>query len=311
MHNLPASLRSLCWARAIAWLLGTVSLSITANIATGQAPPPADYPNGRLLVEPLGLKKVIDSSSVLIIDVREAAEYQKGHLPDAIWLDAARWTNESRKPGALENAEIWSELAGAAGIRSDTTVVVYDQSITSNAARIWWLTKYIGHPDARMLNGGIEAWRKAGGATGTDEIKIVASKFEPKFQSEMLANRAMVQAMVGKADSCLLDTRSAAEFTGEQAVGARGGRVPGAKHLEWSELLDPHGRFKSADELTKLFAERNLTDNQRVVTYCQSGGRASVDAFALELMGFRRVRNYYGSWADWSANNSSPIEKDK
>jgi thiosulfate/3-mercaptopyruvate sulfurtransferase len=206
---------------------------------------------------------------------------------------------------------LWSDLVGSLGVRRQVPVVVYDETVTPNAARVWWLLRYVGHPDVRLLNGGIAAWRASGGTIGMDDVPIVESRFEPAFQSKLLADRARVQQLIGQSGSCVLDSRSTAEFTGEQAQGPRGGRVPGAKHLEWNQFLDDRGRFKPAEEIAKLLAARKLTDDQSVVTYCQSGGRASLDALALELMGFKDVRNYYGSWAEWSADAKLPVEKGK
>ena len=108
----------------------------------------------------------------------------------------------------------------------------------------------------------------------------------------------------------IVDARSVAEYCGEETKAKRGGSLPGARHLEWSDLLDKTTkRFKSAEELGKLFQERSLNLDQPSVTYCQSGGRASVMTFALELMGAKDVRNYYKSWAEWGDADDTPIVK--
>ena len=106
----------------------------------------------------------------------------------------------------------------------------------------------------------------------------------------------------------VLDTRSRGEYTGEDVKGSRAGRVPGAVHLEWVELLDESGRFKKPAELRALLAERGIKDNGPVVTYCYSGGRASVAAFAFELLGRPQVKNYYCSWQEWSAAGQTPVQ---
>jgi thiosulfate/3-mercaptopyruvate sulfurtransferase len=292
----------------------TIVAVVTASDAVfvvGQEPPPAAYPNGKLLVEPSDLKESIDTSSVLVIDVRPVDVYRQGHLPDAVSLDIEQMTKQSRQPGALKDVKLWTELVGSLGVQADKPVVIYDDTVTPNAARAWWLLRYVGHPDVRLLNGGLAGWKASGGSLGRDDVRVTRSKFEPKFQSHMLADAETVRQVIGQSGTCLIDSRTASEYTGQQAQGPRGGRVPGAKHLEWKEFLDAHGRFKSADEIAKLLVKRKVFAGETAITYCQSGGRASLDAFALELMGFKNVKNYYGSWSEWSADEKLPVEKGK
>ena len=266
------------------------------------------YPNAKLLVEARSLKDVGTALAMRILDVRSADAYHQGHIPGAVRLDAEQWMVRSRQPNGLEDARLWTELVGSLGIDTRTAAVVYDNAVTPTAARVWWLLRYVGHPDVRLLNGGLTAWREGGGLISREEPKITATKFEPKFQKQMLADRELVRQAIGQAATCLIDSRSTPEYTGQKAQGPRGGRVPGARHLEWTIFLDERGRFKPAAELAKLLAEHKIAANQTTVTYCQSGGRAAPDAFALELMGYKDVKNYYGSWAEWSADAKLPIE---
>jgi thiosulfate/3-mercaptopyruvate sulfurtransferase len=297
--------------RSLIWT--TIAIVTTGELAVtvAQEPPPAAYPNGKLLVEPSSLGKSIDSSSVLVVDVRPIDQYRTGHLPDAVPLDIDLWTTRSRQPGALKDAKLWAELARSLGVEADKPVVVYDETVTPNAARAWWLLRYVGHPDVRLLNGGLAGWKASGGKLGDDDVPIAKTKFEPKFQSQMLADAETVQSVIGKSGTCLVDSRTAAEFTGQQAQGPRGGRVPGAKHVEWKEFLDARGNLKPADDIAKVLTERKISADETAITYCQSGGRSAFDAFALELMGFKNVKNYYGSWSEWSANEKLPVEKGK
>jgi thiosulfate/3-mercaptopyruvate sulfurtransferase len=288
-----------------------VVMACEAAVVAGQEPPPAAYPNGKLLVEPTDLKKSIDSSSVLVVDVRPPDAYRQGHLPDAVSLDIEQLTKQSRQPGALKDAKLWAELVGSVGIQPDKPVVIYDETVTPNAARAWWLLRYVGHPDVRLLNGGLVGWKASGGTLGRDEVRVTRSKFIPKFQSHMLADAETVRTVIGQSGSCLVDSRTTAEYTGQQAQGPRGGRVPGAKHLEWKEFLDARGQFKPANEIAQLLVKRKISADEPAITYCQSGGRAALDAFALELMGFKNVKNYYGSWSEWSADEKLPVEKGK
>jgi thiosulfate/3-mercaptopyruvate sulfurtransferase len=269
---------------------------------------PMQYPNAKILAEARELLDSQAAAAMRILDVRAADAYRKGHIPGAVWIDAEQWAARSRQAGTLQDARVWSELVGSLGIDAETPVVVYDETVTPTAARIWWLLRYAGHPNVRLLNGGLAAWREADGAITTDQPKIAATKFEPRLQKQMLADQDFVRRLVGQPDACLIDARSLAEYTGQRAQGPRGGRVPGSKHLEWSNFLDERGRIKPPAELAKLLEDRHIASDQTAVTYCQSGGRAALDAFVLDLMGFKDVKNYYGSWAEWSADEQAPIE---
>ena len=109
-----------------------------------------------------------------------------------------------------------------------------------------------------------------------------------------------------------MDARSAKEFCGDDVRAKRGGAIPGAKHLEWTDLLDPRtGKFKPAPELAKVFADAGIDPSKPTTTYCQSGGRASVLAFGLELMGGKDVRNYYRSWNEWGNDPDTPVATPK
>jgi len=162
----------------------------------------------------------------------------------------------------------------------------------------------------RLLNGGWKAWKDSGGVAAVDEPKVEPTTPKLQAQSDRLATKDQVlQSLKDKAFQ-IVDARSQGEYCGEVAHAKKGGSIPEARQLEWSDLIDAKTqRFKPAPELAKLFADRNIKVDQPVTTYCQSGGRASVMAFGLELMGADKVRNYYKSWAEWGNDENTPIVK--
>jgi thiosulfate/3-mercaptopyruvate sulfurtransferase len=150
-----------------------------------------------------------------------------------------------------------------------------------------------------------------GGKVEKGEVKPEPVAVKVKPQRERLATREQIQAGLGVPSfGQILDTRSQEEFCGTTETAKRNGTIPGARHLEWSETFDSKtGRFKSAAELARLFKEAGIDPSKPATTFCQSGGRASVLAFALELMGGKEVRNYYRSWAEWGNDDKTPIVK--
>jgi thiosulfate/3-mercaptopyruvate sulfurtransferase len=113
---------------------------------------------------------------------------------------------------------------------------------------------------------------------------------------------------LGKPEVAILDTRSDAEYFGEAVRAKRGGAIPGAVHLEWTNNLDADGRFKPAAELGAMYASAGITPDREVVTYCQGGYRAAHAYLALRILGYPRVRNYTGSWKEWGDREDLPLE---
>lgn len=266
------------------------------------------YPRGELLMEPAQLQQA-PADEFVVLDVRSQEEYRQGHIPGAHRVDVGAWKEAfavDKDPGA------WAERIGELGITRDSTVVLYDQGLSSNAARIWWILRYWGVEDARLLNGGWAQWKATGGDVQTETPQSPEPvEFEPAPNENRLATLSSLLDQLDFASLQILDVRSEAEFCGiAQRSNQRGGAIPGATNLEWSELIDPETqRFKTADELRQLFASKGVDLDQPLTTHCQSGGRASVMAFALELMGADKVRNYYAGWSEWGNTDQTPVVK--
>ena len=111
-----------------------------------------------------------------------------------------------------------------------------------------------------------------------------------------------------RAGGVIVDTRSDGEYTGQVVRSARGGAIPGAVHLEWTNNLDANGFFKPADELKEMYAERNITPEKDVIPHCQGAYRSAHTYLALRLIGYPKVRNYLGSWGEWGNRPDLPIE---
>lgn len=261
------------------------------------------YPHADLLIEPSELAKVVPAKKVQLLDTRSKAKYDAGHIPGAVGVDVAAW----RKAFAAgPDKDAWTKLLGGLGLDVTAPVVVYGDDVRE-AARAWWILRYWGFKDARLLNGGWAAWKSADGAVSREAQAVKPTEPKLTAHADRLATKGQVLDFLKGKDHQIIDTRSEKEYCGDQKLAKRGGSIPGAKNLEWSDLLDKDGRFKSADELRKLFQEHGVSLKEPAVTFCQSGGRASVAAFALELMGAKDVRNYYRSWNEWGNDPDTPI----
>jgi thiosulfate/3-mercaptopyruvate sulfurtransferase len=211
----------------------------------------------KLLAKPAG--------GLRLLDVRSTKDFAAGHVPGAVRVDAAAWTRKSRAEGGLEDLDHWARAVGELGVTNDTHVVLYGDPLT-DTARVWWLLKYLGHEKLSLLDGSWRLWQDEKRAVETTAARVEPAKFAPRPQSSCLARVNDVKGAAGKDDVVLLDVRSEAEFSGKTG-GERSGHIPGAKHLEWKELLLPDGRFKKRDDLVRLFRDRGLDPLKTIVPY--------------------------------------------
>lgn len=265
-----------------------------------------DYPRGELLAEPATLAKAEAIADVIPLDVRSEEAYAEGHIPGARRVDPDAWKAAF---GDGEDAAGWSERIGGLGIAPQSRVVVYSDKLPS-AARVWWILRYWGVDKVQLLDGGWSAWQAAEGPTSTDVPTVESVRFTAVARPERLATKDYILGKLEEGGMQVVDSRTSDEHCGIDLNGnLRGGAIPGAKHLDWTELVDPDtGRFLPADALRAKFADAGIALDRPSVAHCQSGGRSSVMTFAMELLGADRVRNYYRSWAEWGNAEDTPIE---
>jgi thiosulfate/3-mercaptopyruvate sulfurtransferase len=275
---------------------------------------PADggtYPQADLLVEAGQLAQPQFAAKFVILDARPREKYDDGHIPNAGWVDANVW---ARAFDHGQDSQEWSQRIGSRGVGAKTTVIVYDDVFGREAARVWWILRYWGVDDVRLLNGGWKAWTDGHFPVQTSDSPASPVQFVSKARPERLATKERLLASLAGGDGPgtklqIVDARSEREFCGvERMRNPRAGAIPGAKHLDWVDLIDKRTqRFKSPAELRELFASAGIDLNCPTATHCQSGGRASVMAFGMELMGAKDVSNYYPSWAEWSSDPNAPV----
>jgi thiosulfate/3-mercaptopyruvate sulfurtransferase len=268
------------------------------------------YTREKLLIAAVALKEKLNSDSLCLIDVRSAEDFAQGHIPGAVHFDLFGLSLiDTSEPPLKAFMHMIHHVFELRGVSEKKEVVVYENNSGMRAARGLWFLDYFGHPSARMLDGGIQAWKAAGLATTTEVTSPKGASFKISDRREVLATADDVLQSLKNKDVSILDTRSRAEYVGTQIRAARGGAIPGAIHIEWTDNLDPSGKFKSDGELKAMYSRVGITPDKEVISYCQGGYRAAHSYVALRLIGFAKIRNYIGSWKEWGDRADLPIEQ--
>ncbi|MFJ6791858.1 sulfurtransferase [Streptomyces angustmyceticus] len=235
--------------------------------------------------------------------------YEAGHVPGAVYVDLD--SELASPPGTggrhpLPDLDVFADAMRAAGVRADRPVVVYDGGQGWAAARAWWLLRWTGHPDVRVLDGGLAAWEAAGGTLSVDQSTPREGDFTP-VPGGLALLRADDAAAVARR-GVLLDARAGERYRGEvEPIDKVAGHIPGAVSAPTTENVVEGGTvFRDASELAERFASLGATANAEVGVYCGSGVSAAHQVLALAIAGVPAAL-YVGSWSEWSADPARPV----
>jgi len=253
--------------------------------------------NSYAIISPKELSELLTrDKDLLILDVRSTGDYRNEHIPGALNIQKKMLdNNELDYPGMIAPKKQVEEVLSGLGVHPQSHLVIYDDSGDLEAARVWFVLKNYGHNSIRLLDGGFSNWKKDNLAVTDKSEKPGTSdyKFPDDPGNEYYATRDDVKNLEGKPNVVILDVRSDREYSD--------GHIPGALNLNWVNNLDSDKIFKTREELLAQFAKAGINPDNEVVTYCRSGTRASHTAFVLrELLGFKNVKIYDGSWLEWS-----------
>jgi thiosulfate/3-mercaptopyruvate sulfurtransferase len=268
----------------------------------------AAYAHPEQLVETAWVAEHARDVDVRIVDMRMNG-YADGHVPGAVYLAPVAIRDARNPPTFLPTTAAFEEMMARLGISSGTRVVVYDERGGIYAARLWWILSYFGHSNVALMNGGWIKWAAERRAVSADPVVPAAGRFTARPQPRWLATASDVAGAIDKPGVKIVDARTTAEIEGRELRNIRrGGFIPSSIPVYWEDLLDPQEKtFKPADALKQIYEDRGVRPSHEVIAYCQVGMRASVDLFALHLIGYDKLRNYYGSWEEWGNRDDLPI----
>lgn len=250
---------------------------------------------------------VVDSSWHMPSTGRNGREnYRASHIPGARYLDIDEISDTSNSaPHMLPTAEDFASAMERLGIGREDRIVVYDNSPTRTAARGWFMLRHFGADKVAILDGGLGKWLSEGRPTESGDPAPRQARFDPGERG----NDVVAKQDVFGSQAPILDARGKGRFEGaepEPRPGLAAGHIPGARNLPFAELYREDGRFKSIDELRRLFDEAGIDPERPFVATCGSGVTANCLIFAAHLLGNDDTLLYDGSWSEWGADPATP-----
>ncbi|HEX9585245.1 MAG TPA: sulfurtransferase [Gammaproteobacteria bacterium] len=264
-----------------------------------------------LILAPDALAGALKDEGVLVVDLRKAGHYADAHIAGAVHLDFAL-LNASRPPagGLLPDDAALSRVLSDLGVKLSSHVVAYDDEGGGQASRLLWTLDVLGHAEFSLLDGGWDAWAASGLPVETVPVTPAPSLYRARAGGAGRADKAYILSRLGTADFVVVDTRTPAEFRGEDRRAERGGHIPGAINYDWVNAMDSGKarRIRPKEALLEEFSALGITPDKEVVTYCQTHRRSSHTYVVLKSLGYSRLRGYPGSWSEWGNDPGVPVE---
>ena len=252
------------------------------------------------------------------VDYDPKTNYHLGHIPGSVLFDWKKDINDPLNRNIISK-ESCEELLNKSGINQDSTLILYGDFNNWFAAFAFWVFKYYGYEDVRIMNGGRKKWLEEDRSIDKTIPTYQTGNFKASNPDEKIRTYLNhVSESLKSNQSILVDVRSPPEFTGEVTAPAeyptehaqRGGHIPSAINVPWGKAVNEDGTFKSPEDLMKLYKENGIIPEKEVISYCRIGERSSHTWFVLKyLLGYPDVKNYDGSWTEWGNMIGNPIEK--
>lgn len=274
-----------------------------------------------VLFSPKQVQELISTGNAVFIDVRDRKDFDAGHLPGAVNMpDIFTYLAETTEDGLKTLQDKFVDLFSDYGLDGKKTAIIYEDALHTRyggSCRGYWILKYLGYPKVGILDGGLMAWKQAGGTLTTETTKPERTVFPISIQPRLMATYQDVLHALTNPSVKLLDNRDKVEWLAESSspygvdFAPRKGRIPGAVWIEWYDFMkvsDGQASFRSKEDILELAASRGLAPDDDIIIYCFKGARAANTYVALSQAGFKNLRIYMGSWNEWSRNPELPIE---
>ena len=274
--------------------------------------------NHPLLIDTESLQNQLGQPGLVVIDVRGRAAYEfGGHIPGAVHTTWHDYSDPNAVAKGLIDPDMkrMEQRMRALGISDDSQVVIYSNPFDNwgDEGRMFWMLEYLGHTNLRILDGGWVKWVEERRPFEHGRVTPKPGTFTVKTANHTVIAKDELKALVKQShpDTVIVDARSLEEYLGKEVSGIpRAGHIPSAVHLAWNGFLNKNATVKDLEAIKAGLDEKGLQPDKEVICYCTGGVRSSWLYFILKLAGYQKVRNYPGSWWEWSRDFACPVEKD-
>jgi thiosulfate/3-mercaptopyruvate sulfurtransferase len=247
------------------------------------------------------------NKDLVVVDATKASDYAKIHIMKAINIPYAELNKTGDIAGLIKDPNDIAAYLGEKGISNDSEIVVYDEGSNKYASRVYWVLKYVGATNVKILHKDMDEWKGARLRLTKSPTPVKAETFTANVNPAIYAAMSEVKSGLNKSNVVLVDCRAANEYDG--SIETSKGHLPGAVNMEFKEVLKANGDFKSKVELQELAKKFNLTADKTIILYCATSVRAAVSYVAFkEILGLGNVKVYDGAYNEWVADASNKID---
>jgi thiosulfate/3-mercaptopyruvate sulfurtransferase len=237
--------------------------------------------------------KIMGDNNVVLVSTRKTSDYAKVHIKDAVNVDLTTLYKSGDIKGIMKSPEEISKELGAKGIDKDKTIIIYDNGKGVNAGRLYWILKYLGCKDVKILDGHMKAWRAAKKPVTKYPTKIKEVTFTPSTDNDIITTYEYVKSNLNNPKVVIVDVQSKKEFDE--------GHIDGAINFEYKIIINEEpGTLKSPEEITELLKGAGITPDKEIILYCATSARAGIVFMAMtSILDYPNVKVYDGAWNEW------------
>ncbi len=243
--------------------------------------------------------KLMKNKNTVVVSAQSQKNYKNSHIKNAVFIDHHDLYKAGEPEGLIKSTADLAKYFGSKGVSDKNTILIYDDGTNKYSTRIYWILKYIGAPNVKILHKDMGAWRSARIMITKSATKSKTATFTPSVNASISVDYNYVKANLKKPNVVLIDVREITEYNGTSTKPVSKGHLPGAKHIEWKQVETANGALLPAADLTKLFTKNGITKDKTVILYCATSVRSGIVFVALKSIGYSKVKVYDGAYNEW------------